>query len=176
MRHEKLAALTPIELRNIARRHSRTFTLQRAACEVLCQAVSRGLRNWRNCEAIFSEVIVYRALHPWVYEGVIRSIHLEKAESDIIVERLDGSRMFLEVFCVMPSFQLRDEDREPNVYSVKTHTQTEMASIRSKASSQNLQTEPTLRSRVRTLQSLNSTTQPLREILPCCPHYRVDTN
>jgi len=89
-------------------------------------------KDCRNCEAIFSEVIVYRAYIRGVYEGVIRSIHLEEAESDIIVERLDGSKMFLEVFCVMPSFPPRDEDGEPKVYSVKTHTQSEDASIRQK--------------------------------------------
>jgi hypothetical protein len=91
-----------------------------------------GSEDWRNCEAIFSEVIVYRAYIRGVYEGLIRSIHLEEAESDIIVERLDGSKMFLEVFCVMPSFPLPDEDGKPKVYSVRTHTQTEMASIRQK--------------------------------------------
>jgi hypothetical protein len=48
------------------------------------------------------------------------------------VERLDGSKMFLEVFCVMPSFPLPDEDEKFKVFSVKTHTQTEMASIRQK--------------------------------------------
>jgi CRP-like cAMP-binding protein len=91
-----------------------------------------GSEDWRNCEAIFSEVIVYRAYIRGVYEGLIRSIHLEEAESDIIVERLDGSKMFLEVFCVMPSFPLPDEDGKPKVYSVRTHTQTEIASIRQK--------------------------------------------
>jgi hypothetical protein len=89
-------------------------------------------KDWRNCEAIFSEVIVYRAYVRVVYEGLIRGVHLEEAESDIIVERLDGSKMFLEVFCVMPSFPLPDEDKKFKVFSVKTHTQTEMASIRQK--------------------------------------------
>jgi hypothetical protein len=91
-----------------------------------------GSEDWRNCEAIFSEVIVYRAYIRGVYEGLIRSIHLEEAESDIIVERLDGSRMFLEVFCVMPSLPLPDGDGKPKVYSLRTHTQTDMASIRQK--------------------------------------------
>jgi hypothetical protein len=91
-----------------------------------------GSEDWRNCEAVFSEVIVYRAYIRGVHEGLIRRIHMEKAESDIIVERLDGSKMFLEVFCVMPSFPLPDEDGKSKVYSVKTHTQTEMASIRQK--------------------------------------------
>jgi hypothetical protein len=89
-------------------------------------------KDWRNCEAIFSEVIVYRACIRNIYEGLVRAIHLEEAESDIIVERLDGSKMFLEVFCVMPSFPLPDEDEKFKVFSVKTHTQTEVASIRQK--------------------------------------------
>jgi hypothetical protein len=89
-------------------------------------------KDWRNCEAVFSEVIVYRAYVRAVHEGLIRSLHLEKVESDIIVERLDGSKMFLEVFCVMPSFPRPNEDGTPTVYSVTTHTQTEMASIRQK--------------------------------------------
>ncbi|HUA14783.1 MAG TPA: hypothetical protein VMG31_05755 [Verrucomicrobiae bacterium] len=88
-------------------------------------------KDWRNCEAIFSEVIVYRAYIRGVYEGLIRGIHLHEAESDIIVERLDGSRMFLEVFCVMPDFPL-PEDGKFSVYDVKAHSQTAMASIRQK--------------------------------------------
>jgi len=91
-----------------------------------------GSKDWQNCEAIFSEIIVYRAYIRGAYEGLIRGIHLEEAESDVIVERLDGSKMFLDVFCVMPSFPLPDEDGKPKVYSVKTHTQNEMASIRQK--------------------------------------------
>lgn len=88
-------------------------------------------KDWRNCEAIFSEVIAYRAYIRGVHEGLIRGIHLQEAESDIIVERLDGSKMFLEVFCVMPYFPL-PEPGNFRVHDVKTHTQTEMASIRQK--------------------------------------------
>lgn len=87
--------------------------------------------DWRNCEAIFSEVIVYRAYIRSVHEGLIRAIHLEEAESDIIVERPDGSKMFLEAFCVMPNFPLPKEDGF-SLYDIKTHTQTSMASIRQK--------------------------------------------
>jgi hypothetical protein len=88
-------------------------------------------KDWKNCEAIFSEVIVYRAYIRGVHEGLIRAIHLEEAESDIIVERPDRSKMFLEGFCVMPDFQL-PQDGKFSVYDVKTHTQTAMASIRQK--------------------------------------------
>jgi hypothetical protein len=104
-----------------------------------------GSKDWRNCEAVFSEVIVYRAYIRGVYEGLIRGIHLDGAESDIIVERLDGTKMFLEVFCVMPSFP-SPEDGQCAVYDVKTHTQTEAASVRQKLlrkiSKQNQFTKP----------------------------------
>ncbi len=90
-----------------------------------------GANDWRNCEAVFSEVIVYRSYIRGIYEGLIRAIHLEEAESDIIVERLDGSRMFLEVFCVMPQLPV-PENGKCMVYDVKTHTQDSMASIRQK--------------------------------------------
>ena len=90
-----------------------------------------GANDWRNCEAIFSEVIVYRSYVRSVYEGLIRAIHLEEAESDIIVERIDGSKMFLEVFCVMPDFPV-PEDGKFSVYEVKTHKRDSMASIRQK--------------------------------------------
>jgi hypothetical protein len=88
--------------------------------------------DWRNCEAIFSEVIVYRSYVRLVHEGLIRGIDLEEAESDIIVERLDGSKMFFEVFCVMPTFPRPNEDGTSTAYSVMTHTQTAMASVRQK--------------------------------------------
>jgi hypothetical protein len=91
-----------------------------------------GSNDWRNCEAVFSEVIVYRAYIRSVNEGLIRGIHLEEVDADIIVERLDRSKMFLEVFCVMPSFPRSHEDGAPKAYSVMTDTQTEMASIRQK--------------------------------------------
>ena len=63
-------------------------------------------------------MIVYRAYIRAVYEGLIRGIHLEEAEADVIVERLDGTKMFLEVFCVMPSIPRPNEDGKPRVYSV----------------------------------------------------------
>lgn len=90
-----------------------------------------GGNDWRNYEAIFSEVIVYRSYIRSVYEGLIRAIHLEPTESDIIVERLDGSKMFLEVFCVMPDFPV-PEDGKFVAYEVKAHKQTPTASIRQK--------------------------------------------
>jgi hypothetical protein len=90
-----------------------------------------GSRDWRSCEAIFSEIIVYRSYIRSVYEGLIRGIQLEQTEADVIVERLDGSKMFLEVLCVMPDFP-QPEPGGFKVYSVKTHKQDEKSSIRQK--------------------------------------------
>jgi hypothetical protein len=90
-----------------------------------------GSCDWRNCEAIFSEIIVYRSYIRNVYEGLIRGIQLEGTEADIIVERLDGSKLFLEILCVMPNFP-RPEPGGFKVYSVTTHKQDEKSSIRQK--------------------------------------------
>jgi hypothetical protein len=87
--------------------------------------------DWRNCEAIFSEVIVYRHYIRASYEGLIKGIELHEAEADIIIERPNGTKLYLEVFCVMPSFQ-KPDGGEIVVYEVKTHTQTAQASIRQK--------------------------------------------
>lgn len=87
--------------------------------------------DWRNAEAVFAEVIVYQHYLRPVYEELIKSISLDAAESDVIIERLDGTKAYLEVFCVMPSFPTPPKGQIV-AHSVKTHTQNEMASIRQK--------------------------------------------
>ena len=56
---------------------------------------------------------------------------MNQAEADIIIQRLDDSRAYLEVFCVMPQFD-RAEGQRGTVRQMKTHMQNEMASIRQK--------------------------------------------
>lgn len=97
-----------------------------------------GANDWKNCEAVFSEVIVYRSYIRGVYEGLNRGIQLEEAEADIIIERLDGSKMFLEVMCIMPALPV-PKDSGFTVHEVKTHKQMEKASIRQKLLSKILQ-------------------------------------
>jgi hypothetical protein len=87
--------------------------------------------DWRNAEAVFAEVIVYRHYIRPVYEELIKSISLDAADSDVIIERLDGTKAYLEVFCVTPNFPIPPKGQFV-VCSVKTHTQNEMASIRQK--------------------------------------------
>ncbi len=89
-------------------------------------------KDWKNNEAIFSEIIVYRHYIRPVHEGLIKGIHKINSECDIIIELLEGSKQYLEVFCVMPNFKLPSKTGEIVVEEVKTQTQTEMASIRQK--------------------------------------------
>ncbi len=84
-----------------------------------------------NSEATFAEIIVYRYYIRLVHEGLITSISREHRECDIILKRLDGTKAFLEVFCIMPNFRDPEPD-EVLVYDIKTHTQEEMASVRQK--------------------------------------------
>ena len=85
-------------------------------------------KMWNDCEAVVSEVIVYHSYLRPIYEGLVRSILLEPNECDVIVERFDGSKYYLEVFCIMPDFK---ED-ENGVIEVTTHTQKAFASVRQK--------------------------------------------
>jgi|GEM_PF-1671358 len=87
--------------------------------------------DWRNCEAIFSEIIVYRYYVRLVYEGIIKSVDKIKNQCDIIIKRLDNSLAFLEVFCVMPRLSISGPDKTI-INEIKTHTQDESASIRQK--------------------------------------------
>ncbi|MHC4270514.1 MAG: hypothetical protein ACYSTS_18935 [Planctomycetota bacterium] len=89
-------------------------------------------KDWKNAEAIFSEIIVYRYYIRPVYEGLINGIHKINNECDIIIELMDGTKQYLEVFCVMPNFMMPSKNDEIVVRDVKTHTQTEMSSIRQK--------------------------------------------
>lgn len=89
-------------------------------------------KDWKNAEAIFSEIIVYRYYIRPVHEGHIKGIHKINSECDIIIELLDGTKQYLEVFCVMPNFKRPTKPGEIVVGDVKTHVQTEMASIRQK--------------------------------------------
>ena len=83
---------------------------------------------WKDCEAVISEVIVYHSYLRPMYEGLVHSISIEPDECDIIVERCDGSKYYLEVFCIMPDLK----KNENGVIEIKTHTQNEFSSVRQK--------------------------------------------
>ena len=85
--------------------------------------------DWNNCEAIFSEIIVYRYYTRLVYEGLIKAIDRNADECDLIIHRLDDSLAYLEIFCVKPNLKTASEPGEIIVQDIKTHTQKEMASI-----------------------------------------------
>jgi len=85
-------------------------------------------KTWKECEAVVSEVIVYHSYLRPMYEGLVRSISIEHNECDVMVERCDGTKYYLEVFCIMPDFK---ED-ENGVIEVTTHTQEAFSSVRHK--------------------------------------------
>lgn len=87
--------------------------------------------DWRNFEAIFCEIIIYRYYIRLVYEGLIKSIDLNVRECDLIIERLNGEKYYLEAFCIMPKNQISTPEK-PVVKKNTTHKQLEMASVRQK--------------------------------------------
>ncbi|NTV47741.1 MAG: hypothetical protein HGB11_14760 [Chlorobiales bacterium] len=109
------------EIHGYNKQHAKSFV----------KRLRESANDWKNCEAIFSEIIVYRYYVRVANEGLIKKIELDKDESDIIIERLDGTKAYLEIFCVMPNFPTSEEGKV-TVIDVKTHIQNEMASIRQK--------------------------------------------
>jgi hypothetical protein len=84
--------------------------------------------EWKACESVFAELIVYYSHLALVHEGHVRSLELEGDECDLIVHRSDGTRAFLEVMSIMPDFK-QDEN---GLVDIRTHTQTALSSVRQK--------------------------------------------
>ncbi len=104
------------EIREYNEQHAKSFA----------KRFRENTKDFKNCDAIFAEVIVYHHYIRAVREQLVRKIDLVESEADVIVERPDGSRMFLEVFSVNPDFPAGE------AFEVKTHLQDAMASIRQK--------------------------------------------
>lgn len=90
-----------------------------------------GASDWRNGEATFAEIIVYRYYLRPVHDGMIRSVRHGGQECDVIVELLDGSRMYLEVLSIRPNFPEIGPEGFAS-YQIKTHKQEEKSSVRQK--------------------------------------------
>lgn len=88
--------------------------------------------EWQNCEAIFTEIIVYRSYIRLVYQDIVKSIKLENSECDLILELYDGTLSYYEMFCVMPPLKISKSIDELEVHDIKTHTQDALSSIRQK--------------------------------------------
>jgi hypothetical protein len=104
-------------------RHAKGF-----AKDFLSASISK---DWNNCEAIFAELIVYRYYVRLVYEKLIKSIKRDRKECDLIIERIDRSFAYLEVFSVKPNLNV-PEGCEFIVIDIKAHMQHAFASIRQK--------------------------------------------
>ncbi len=88
--------------------------------------IKQQQKDWKQCESVVSEMIVYHSYIQPMYEGLISSISLETGECDVIIERCDGSKYYLEVFCIMPEFP------EEGLTEIKTHKHEELSSVRQK--------------------------------------------
>ncbi len=96
------------------------------------KALRGSAADMPNSDATFAEIIVYRYYIRLAYEGIIKSVQLGRQECDVIVERLDGSGAYLEVFSIKPKLPVPAPGERFVAYSIMTHTQDAMASVRQK--------------------------------------------
>jgi hypothetical protein len=102
--------------------HARSYT----------KRIKRQATSWKDCEAVYCEIIVYYNYLKLKHEGIIDSIELVEEDYDLKITRLDGSAMYFEIFCVMPDFKQLTDENHIIVQKIKTHTQNELSSIRQK--------------------------------------------
>lgn len=61
--------------------------------------------NFRNCEAVFAEIIVYAYYLRLVHEGILKSLDIKEADYDLRIELVDGSFHYLEIFSIKPNLK-----------------------------------------------------------------------
>ena len=87
--------------------------------------------DWKSGEATFAEVIVYQHYINMVHEGLLKKIDLIKGEADLILEKADGEKTYLEIFSIMPSVEPpSDNAKYATQQEVTDHTKDAPSSIR----------------------------------------------
>ena len=99
--------------------------------KTFAKALRTGAADERNSEATFAEIIVYRYYIRLVHEGIVKSVRLGRQECDVILERVDASTAFLEVFSIKPDLQVPDPGKAV-LNKINTHTQDALSSVRQK--------------------------------------------
>lgn len=93
-------------------------------------------RQFRDCEAVFTEIIVYAYYLRLVYEGIVKSLDRKEDDYDLRIEMNDGTLHFLEIFSIMPDIKIwtKEEIEKGKIEAVeiKTSSQKAFASIRNK--------------------------------------------
>ena len=84
-------------------------------------------RDFKNCEAIFTEIIVYTFYLRLFREGILKSIDCVQDDYDLRIIMRDGVEHYLEVFSLMP--EIKNDDRS---HLMSTHLQDDVNSVRQK--------------------------------------------
>lgn len=92
--------------------------------------------QFRDCEAVFTEIIVYAYYLKLVYEGILKSLDRKEDDYDLRIEIKDGNSHFLEIFSIMPDIKIWTKEEiekgEIRASEIKTHLQDSLSSIRQK--------------------------------------------
>jgi len=92
--------------------------------------------QYRDCEAVFTEIIVYAYYLKLVYEGILKSLDRKEDDYDLRIEMKDGTSHFLEIFSIMPDIKIWTKEEiekgEMKAVEIRTHLQDSFASIRQK--------------------------------------------
>ena len=87
--------------------------------------------KWKDCEAVYTEIILYRYYLKLVGEGLVSDISIQKNDYDLRVQRSNGSNIYFEAFCIMPDQRISTRGNVI-VNSIMSQTQGELSAIRQK--------------------------------------------
>ncbi len=93
--------------------------------------IKQQQKNLRQCEATFTEIIVYAYYLKLLPEGILKSLQLQKNDYDLKLELVDGSISYYEIFSIMPNLKISSVCKMM-INDIKTHLHDEYSSIRQK--------------------------------------------
>ncbi len=110
-----------VEIFNYNKGHAYSFT----------KRIKSQESDWKNCEAVYTEIILYSYYLKLVGEDIVSDIAIQTNDYDLRIQRSDGSHIYFEAFCIMPCQRISTRGNI-KVNSIVSQTQDELSSIRQK--------------------------------------------
>lgn len=110
---------------------SEIFEYNKEHAKSFAKRIKSQQYEWKDCEAVYTEIILYSHYLKLTGEKLVLDISIKKDDYDLRIKRSDGSEMFLEAFCIMPSQHISTKENA-KVNNIVSQTQDEISSIRQK--------------------------------------------
>ena len=112
------------------------YQYNKAHARYYVKRIKTQQNQFRDCEAVFTEIIVYAYYLKLVHEGILKSLDRKEDDYDLRIEMKYGTSHFLEIFSIMPDIKIWTKEEiekgEMKAVEIRAHLQDSFASIRLK--------------------------------------------